>query len=246
MFLSSCVVTDYYQVFKTNTENGIVNKKEIVFEDNNCKVFYNLWKLGGDVGFNIYNKTDSDLILQLNKTFFVLNGVAYEYFQNRTFIKSESNGTTLMYYNKYPSYWNNNLTNVTGTSSTSYSTQFNEKSELTIPPKTMIDVSEFKVTNMRYVSCELAKYPSANKIRTVKYNKDNSPFVFYNLITYTIKKESYRLENRFNVSEITNYPSSEMFTFIDTTFCGRKLDFPTRVFKNETPDKFYIEYHLDK
>ena len=88
MLISSCAVTEYYQVFQTNTENGILDKNRIMFEDKNCSVYYNLWAEGGDVGFSIYNKTENDLTIYLTKSFFVLNGIAYEYYQNRTFSRS--------------------------------------------------------------------------------------------------------------------------------------------------------------
>lgn len=85
LLFSSCAVTNYYQVYKTNAEYGIIEKNKIVFEDNNCSVYYNLWTEGGNVGFSIYNKTESDLTVYLNKTFYVLNGVAYEYFKTEHF-----------------------------------------------------------------------------------------------------------------------------------------------------------------
>lgn len=244
LLLTSCAVTNYYQVYKTVIDNGIVEKNKIVFEDNNCSVYYNLWAEGGNVGFSIYNKTESDLTIYLNKTFFVLNGVAYEYFQNRTFTKSSNNGTTVTSY-LYPHYWNYNMTKVAGTSSTSFSVAYLEKPELIIPPKALINISEYNVTNARYTNCNLAKYPSRKNITTLKYSKDNSPFVFYNRITYSTQSDTLRLENKFYVSEITNYPETKMFTEIDTSDCGKKLDFPTQVFKNETPDKFYIKYTIE-
>lgn len=245
LLFTSCAVTNYYQVYKTNADNGIVDNNNIVFEDNNCSVYYNLWTEGGDVGFSIYNKTESDLTVYLTKTFFVLNGVAYDYFQNRTFSKSSNNGTTLTSYN-YPYYWNYNVTKVAGISSTSFSTSYIEKPELTIPPKTLINISEYNVTNERYINCDLAKYPTRKNIKTLKYSEDNSPFVFYNLITYATKSDTLRLENKFYVSEITNYPSTEIYRDIDTSACGRRLDFPIQVFKNVTPDKFYIKYTAER
>jgi hypothetical protein len=245
LLFTSCAVTNYYQVYKTNADNGIVDKNKIVFEDNNCSVYYNLWTEGGNVGFSIYNKTESDLTVYLTKTFFVLNGVAYEYFQNRTFSKSSNSGATVTSYN-YPYYLNYNVAKVAGTSSTSFSTSYIEKPELTIPPKTLINISEFNVTNTRYTNCDLTKYPSRKNIKTLKYGKDNSPFVFYNLITYSTKSDTLRLENKFYVSEITNYPSTEMFTNIDTSACGKKLERPIQVFKNVTPDKFYIKFTTER
>jgi hypothetical protein len=246
LFMTSCAaITDYYQVYKTNTDNGIITKDKIVFEDNNCSVYYNLWTAGGDVGFSIYNKTESDLTIHLTKTFFVLNGVAFDYFQNRTFSKLSNSATTVTSYD-YPYNWNYNVAKVAGTNSTSYSISYVEKPLLTIPPKSLINVSEYNVTNARYTDCDLVKYPSQKNIKTLKFSKENSPFIFYNLITYSTISDTVRFENKFHVSEITNYPSTEMFTEIDTSFCGRKLDLPVEVFKRLTPDKFYIKYTTER
>ncbi len=124
LFLVSCTVTkSYYQVFRTVPENGTLNRSQIIFEDNNCIVAYNLWGAdGGDVGFGIYNKTEEDLVLDLTKTFFVLNGVAYDYFQNSSSTKSNTSGSTLTTYN-YPYYYYylaRTPTRYSGTSSTSF------------------------------------------------------------------------------------------------------------------------------
>ncbi len=243
LFVSCAVTTNYYQVYKVNPENGTLINDKIIFEDKSCSVSYNLWADGGDIGFRIYNKTESDLTIDLTKTFFVLNGISYEYYQNRTFSKSSSTESTLTSYN-YPHYyyWNWNVSKVTGTNSTSFSSSFVEKPQLTIPPKTQINVFEYHVANARYVDCDLLKYPTSKTIKTVKFDKTNSPFVFYNLITYKSKGDSTRMENRFYVSEITNYPSDKMFIEVDTSMCGRKLEIPETVFKNVSPDKFYYHY----
>lgn len=244
IFLTSCSVTNYYQVYKANSENGTSSKDKIIFEDKSCSVTYNLWGEGGDIGFSIYNKTDNDMTIDLTKTFFILNGVAYEYFQNRTFTKSSSSGTTLTSYPYYYWYWT--PSKVAGTNTTSFSTSFGEKSELTIPSKTSVNVSEYHVSNSRYLNCDLLKYPSRSKMKTLKFDKSNSPFVFYNLISYKTKGDTTRLENKFYVSEITNMPSSEMVTRSYSGECGKKLDYPVKVFKDVSPDKFYIHYTKGK
>lgn len=241
IFLASCAETNYYQVFRAIPENGTLKNNSIIFEDKNCTVSYNLWSEGGDIGFSIYNKTDADLTIDLTKTFFVMNGVANEYFRNRTVSMSSSSGTTLTSY-IYPAYyWN--PAKISGTNSSSFSTSYIEKPELTIPPKTSINISEYRISNARIINCNLESYPSiGDKIYFLKYDKSISPFVFYNLITYKTKGDTRRLENRFFISEITNIPSTYMFTEIDTSDCGEKLRFPKEVFKNSTPDKFYLHY----
>lgn len=245
MLLTSCAATNYYQVYKADTENGVVNKNRIVFEDINCIVYYNLWIEGGDMGFSIFNKTENDITIDLTKTFFVLNGVANEYYQNRTFSKSSNLGTTVTSYGNNYYRNNNNAAKVASAVSTTTSTSYHERPQLTIPPKTLINISEYKVTSSRYSNCTLAKYPNRKSIKTLSFNKENSPFIFYNLITYSTLIDTVRLENKFFVSEVTNYPSTEMYITVDTSACGSKLEYPIQMFKNLSPDKFYIRYSVE-
>lgn len=246
ILLNSCAVTSYYQVYKSIPESGAIINDKIIFEDKNCSVTYDLFTEGGNFGFSIFNKSEGDLTVDLTKTFFVINSVSYEYFQNRTFTNSVGSGTTVTTNNfAYYNYWNSNSTKVSGTSSSNTSTSFEEKSELTIPALTIGNVSEYRVTNSRYSNCDLPKYPSNDKVKTMTFEKSNSPFVFYNLITYKVLGDSMRMENKFFVSEITNLPESEMLTTVETSVCGKKLDFPVKVLKKLGPDKFYVHYTKD-
>jgi hypothetical protein len=186
------------------------------------------------------------MTVDLTKSFFVLNGVAYEYYQNRTFSKSSSSGTTLTSYSYPYYYWYSNPSKVSGTNSTSFSTSFEEKQELTIPSKSSTNVSEYLVSNSVYANCDLVLYPSKRKVKTLKFEQSNSPFVFYNLITYKTKSDSARMENKFFVSEITNMPSSEILTNIYTDLCGKKSVVTQKVFKDATPDKFYVHYAVSR
>ena len=236
--LASCGVRNYYQVYKVNPEAGTLSNKNIVFEDKNCIISYDLWAVGGNIGFEIYNKTDNDLIIDLTKTFFVLNGIATEYYQKRTFTKSIGYGSGTSSSTTY-NYWNKSTT---GTNSSSFSTSYNEKSELAIPSKTKIYISEYKITDSRYLNCNMKELPSKRDNAVLKFEKNNSPFIFYNIITYYVNGEVNRFENKFHVTEIGNYRASDLKIMIDTTPCGRRLEYPKEVFKNATPDKFYLKY----
>ena len=239
--LTSCIEPYYYQLYKITADNGTIIKNKIVYEDDNCTVQYNLWEEGGNVGFSIFNKTESDLTVYLNKTFFVLNGVAQEYFQNRIFTISANRGSTVTSYN-YPIYWNHNLAKVESENSIGTSTSYSEKPQVTIPSKTRITISEYRVSQTPYFECEFDEYPTPRNIKTLQFDISNSPFIFYNLITYSNTTDTLRFENNFHVSEITNYPKSLMFDKIDTTFCGEDLNVPIHFLKHSSPDKFYIKY----
>ena len=237
---TSCVPTAYYQVYKANAESGQLTNDKIMFEDKNCKISYDLWDEGGDIGFYIFNNTENDMTLDLAKSFFVLNGVSSEYYQKRTFTKTNSSGASVST-NTY-SYLYAKPTNVSGTATSSFSTSFEEKPSVTIPPKTMIKITEFRVSTSRHINCDLPKYPSTKDIKTVKFDKTNSPFVFFNIISYTVQNETTKFENRFFVSELTNMPGANMFTNVDKSLCGTKLGTPIKAFKNVSPDKFYVKY----
>lgn len=91
LILSSCATTSFYQVYDVKPANESVTKSEMLFfEDENCKITYNLWSNGGNIGFNFYNKSDSKIYVKLTESNFILNGFAYDYFKNRTFTTSES------------------------------------------------------------------------------------------------------------------------------------------------------------
>ena len=94
VLLSSCATT-FYQVYKTTATNKMANKdNQLVYEDENCKVSYNLWGEGGNIGFRFFNKTDKNISLNLEESFFILNGISYNYYRSRVFTTSTTAGAT--------------------------------------------------------------------------------------------------------------------------------------------------------
>ena len=62
----------------------------LLYEDDNCTIFYNFWENGGNIGFKFYNKTDKIIDIDLSRSFFVKNGVAYDYYQDRVAVTATS------------------------------------------------------------------------------------------------------------------------------------------------------------
>lgn len=79
-------------MYKTKpiTDGLIVNENAIVYEDDNCLIMYDFWGEYGDFSFLIHNKGDDDLYLHLEECFYVVNGIAYDYYQNRTYTSSNT------------------------------------------------------------------------------------------------------------------------------------------------------------
>jgi hypothetical protein len=237
LFMTSCAPVNFYQLYKVSTDSGSVGNENIVFQSEDYKIEYNFWDEGGDAGFYFYNNTDADIHVDLTKSFFVLNDVAHEYFRNKTYTESQTKESSV---SAHAYSYHTGTSKVSQTASSAAT--FGQKPGITIPKKTRVKIAEFHISQGRQVSCELARYPKVRDIRTVKFDTLSSPFRFYNLISYTTGNQTKRIENHFFISELTNLPEQQTFTYIDRSPCGRKLDVPQRVFKDIAPDKFYVKY----
>lgn len=260
IILTSCVSTSYFQVYKaTPSDTLIVNGNLLVYEDENCKVSYNLWDEGGNIGFIFFNNTDKNIYLNLEESFFILNGVSYNYFRNRTFTNSANVGTSanrgttatksvtglnyldLIQTNKITA------TNTFGImSSSGFSVSFNEEKIVCIPSYTSKSITEYHINETLFRDCDLFKYPNKKQIKSKSFSKAQSPLVFSNRISYTIGKsdELITFENEFYVSEISNFPESEMFFSKKFEYCGQKSEEVLTYFKYSAADKFYIKYSV--
>lgn len=254
--MSSCATTSFYQVYNVKPiEESITNTDELFFEDENCKISYNLWANGGNIGFNFYNKTDNNIYVKLNESNFILNGFAYDYFKNRTFTTSESKSastsntstgsvavTGINVYNNIQTNQVKSSSSANLGSSVGYAVSIKEDSIICIPPKTTKRISEYSISNTLIRNCDLLKYPRRKEIKTKSYTSEKSPIVFSNRITYEINGNSKLVENDFFVSEITNYPESEFFESKYDEYCGQKSSVQTKYYKFYDIDKFYIKY----
>jgi hypothetical protein len=278
-------------VYKVNPADKLSKTdNSLIYEDENCKVLYDFWGEGGQVDFLIYNKTSENIYVNKEKSFFICNGIAYDYYRDRVFTNSSSssiissNSSTATYSysasnaiglsaSKFVSGFNyqgfkqtNSIsasiaslvaatagiaaTNTKGvTSSSGSSISYNEEKIVCIPSGTAKIIAEYNITESLYRDCNLLKYPSSKgQIKSTQFTESKSPFVFSNKIAYIVGKSDnlVTIENKFYVSEITNYPENAITEEKAEEFCGEKSYKKLKYFKNVSPDKFYIQYDKDK
>lgn len=255
--LTSCSST-YYQVYKAEAGENIKNTSNgLIYEDDNCRISYDLWNDGGSADFMIENKTEEDLHLHLEESYFILNGIAYDYFQDRVFMSSKgtaasrvnrsSNKTSLSGMNIF-NIWQTDSKTLENESAVAISSgagvSYREKEVVTIPAGTAKIFNEFQINNQLFRDCDLYKYPNKRQINTKSYSEANSPFVFGNLLAYSVGEEEIlrQIENQFYVSAITNYPEKEFVNTEKEEFCGDKGHNEIKHFKESSPDSFYIQY----
>lgn len=258
VFLTSCATASFYQVYKTTPTDKLTSKDNyLVYEDENCIVSYNLWSDGGNIGFRFYNKTDNNIYLNLEESFFILNGVAFDYFRNRVVTHSTSSGSTtsrtasssksvtgINYSDLIQTNRLQTTRSVGKLTASGYSISYSDEKVVCIPPKTSKIITEYNINETLYRDCDLFKYPTKKQINSKTFSRNNSPIVFSNRITYSLENSDKRVkfENEFYVSEISNYPESELIELKNDEYCGQKSTIKTRYFKNVAPDKFYIKY----
>jgi len=248
----------FFQVYKVKPSENIVSKENaLVYEDDNCKVYYNFWEEGGNVGFRFYNKTENQIYLNLEESFFILNGIAYDYYKNRVFTKSKTSGTSLSNsaslsesvtgVNYYDLIQTNKLeisSNIGTASSFGYSVSYNEEKIICIPAHTSKIIMEYKVNETLYRDCELFRFPTKKQIKTKTFSKSDSPIVFSNKIAYYLGNSDNLnvFKNEFFISEISNHPYSEIIEEKYDEYCGEKSLTLVKYFINDSADKFYIKY----
>jgi hypothetical protein len=256
--LTSCAVPQkpYYQVYKAEGLGNLVKKDNAyTFEDENCIISYNLWKNGGDIGFEIYNKRDENIYLNLEECFFVLNGIAHNYYKNRIFTFSKSQGIANARSSKSSSIYNSpslsnlvynaSINSIGLSSSSGSSTAYNEEKIVCIPPKTSKSVREYAISDYTYRAADLFFFPRMKQVQPKRFLVTNSPFVFGNMLAFSTEKDKslIRVENNFYVSEITNYPDFALTELKLEEYFGQKGTSYIKQFKSTPPDKFYFTYY---
>lgn len=243
--LSSCSSSTYYQLVNTKPV-GELKKTDnaVVFEDDNCKISYDLWTKGGSTLVAFENKTNEDIYLDLAATFYFMNNRAYDLYNGAT----TSNSTTTSHGGSV--YWGYGIT--TGKNVTSNSTIVTQQHQIvTIPAKMYKVIGETDVTILGelYRDCNLFLAPSRKNVTSTSFSQNDSPYTFGLRLTYYVgqNKTPIKVKNEFYVNKFTNYPKRLfMETYSDKNYgCPDERVQPKQVSKYNflAPDAFYLEYN---
>lgn len=242
LIMTSC--TSYlvqYQVYtvKSDLKQGNGSLK---YENEDCILHYNLWAEGGNPGFVMENKTDSDIFVLMDRSFYIHNGIAYNYYNNREITK----GYASTYHESinidgkviYPYY--SIFSPIDATKKVGYST--NHVSSITVKEEPVICIPPHsaKYIPVYYrISDETLYQDGETKI-------ENSPYIFRNRISYSLNDDDYikHIENKFWVSDIEDIKPNPQKT-VNSVKENKDKNNRASVNKilSESPNKFYIEYY---
>ena len=244
-FVQICTVKPVANATAAQEREGIM-----VYENQDCRVSYHLWKEGGDAGFDFYNKTDQVIHIDLSQTFFVKNGEAYDYYIPSIITQTTSSNVSL----GVAPY---GLALIGSSYGGAESVSTETPTIVSIPPKTSRSVSHHTIREQQIYDCDLNGYPvqSAN----LTYSFDNSPLTFANYITYIVgdNRDKQSIDNQFYISEVANYAIPYITTFAPhPKTCDNMLTPGEQKSKKNIPelydaslnvdntDKFFIHYSV--
>ncbi len=255
---NSCAPKVYYQVFEAEPVNEDIEKKEsaLIFDNEDCGIYYDFWGNEGDMGFRIENKTEQPLFVNLGKSYFVLNGRANDYFLNRVFTHSAGSSVSAgqaasagksvsgldavgqLLSGSYSVAQSAALTNTEG-----YAVSIPEQEVICVPAGTSKRIAKFSLYGNKIRDCDLLLYPGRKEVSRLQFNKEDSPVVFENRLVYHLADgPDQQMNHRFYVSEIVNMPKNQLLETRKEEFCGEESLMEKTFFKETPANKFYIKY----
>lgn len=254
LFTSCNTLTTYYEI--CNVSSNLVKDEAGQFEylSDGCTITYNFWSNGGNAGFVVTNESDEIVYIDLAKSFFIRNGVAYDYFLGRTttcsstFMDSSSyaaNATAYGYWKNINNYVPGAITAQKGYANShanSKGVSYCEKDVIALPPHSSKSISEYSICSNIFYGCEYDITPLNKETPSYSFDYDQSPIVFTNYITYRVGENPTlkTISNTFYIDTISFLTERAATKIVKSGCPGERTR--EKVFTVSAPDRFYIKY----
>ena len=219
LLMSSCATT-YYQVYNVESELK-ENNETYVYEDEVCKLTYNLWTGNENFSYLFENKTNKDIYIYLPNCFMLKNGIAYDCYTDRESIYKVAitgGASNLLKQNVMVQYTDKQLPVVI----------------IPAGAKKTIQTNQGLLKKVIYVCDNKIDFPK-QETKEVVYSKESSPLVFVNRIAYSFEigaTEYNYINNEFWISGYFN--NSSLKTLINSSY----RDCHTGITVYETTNKY--------
>lgn len=232
----------------------------MVFENEDCKVSYNLWALNGSMAFIFENKTNKDIFIDMTQTFFIKNGAANDYFKNRTYETRTFDALSLGYsvsktYIGIDGYWPSQYAvplfasakaMAKAQAGISAAVTVKESEYVCVPARSYKVLNYYNIYPSFEKTCDNKKDYPKNEATIKMYDEHNSPLKFKNKIAYSFQKSNSSLthiENTFWLSTIKTYSKKGAIEKRKVQEgCGDINVHKREFFKIGGPNQFYTNY----
>lgn len=231
----------FCQIGRLSSDNVILRDNNTFdYSNSDLTISYNFWSNGGKVSFTITNKSDKDIYLLTDKSYFINNGQAYDYYKNRTFITEHTTSSAKAYGYLYWAY--------ASQSSQHYAVGTHEMKEICIPAKSHKTFSEFIISKIPYRQCGFARDSQEKDGDKLTFPTiADSPIYIENRLIFNINGEIIPITNTFYVSEFINIYNGDGYAYIadyskDCNGNNTTYYQDVRYYKHDAPNCFYIPY----
>ena len=231
---SACSPLYYQQIATLSSENvSLKNDGSFVYEDGIMTIEYDFWAESGQFKFIVTNNSDEDIYLNLAESYFVDNGLAYDYYQARTYVYTSKSITSVGAKVSYA---------VAKTASEKgESIEFAEKAIVGIPAHSCKVFEEFSVATTVFRECGFVRDPSKKENAVREYNGHTSPKVIENRLVFYMGDVKIPVTNIFYVNQYQNISTEDVTESVKVEKCnGFKKE--VKVNKLSANNKFYITY----
>ena len=251
--ITSC--KQYVQVFNT-ASNLKVEDRYYVHEDANVRIFYDFWGSRGVMSMSIYNKSDKPIYIDWKKSTYINNSVKINYWEDVEIQNTASYGLARNVNVYYPLL--NGSGNVQSSNSMSITKVKKDERITFIPPKTVFTKAPVRIYALRENPMgldsdfiEVSRFDKPKKKTKVyqqSFDKDSTPLVFRNFLTYSFQEDfeaEVNVDNEFYVSAVLemNRNNFEDFLYKEGStkwYVKDEYGNPIMDYKYYEPTRFYI------
>ena len=264
LFMCQSCTKKFYQVYDVETVNLKCENKKILFENNDCEIIYNFWGKSGNLSFIFKNKTDEDIYIDMTRSFFIRNGFAYNYYNEKEYTSSIAGSVTTFassalslqqYAYELPFWIPTTITRsgqITAGNSINHSKSITtkESKQICVPAKSAKCIAGFKISDYVYLDCDNKKFNMPSKApNTLTYTESNTPLNFRNRIVYCFadndNTDGITIDNNFWVKSLTNYRYSDIIVKGTSKGCLQKAQsIPYKYMKHKAANRFYNTYEV--
>lgn len=223
LLISSCTPITYHQIATLSSNSVFVDDNGRFLSEplKDISIEYDFWGTSGKVIFTITNNSNEDIYLDLQKSFYINNGYAYDM-------------TVLT---------NVELDNKDVISHIMWSAN---NPMVCIPANSRRAFGGFNVTPTVYRECGFVRNPGYNEDAILRFSVTDSPIILENRLTFVINETSIPVNHLFYLSEIVNIAQNIVIKNESYRLnCkGINVYSPHTIYWMKASNRFYIPYSI--
>ena len=235
--LSACSSMNYAYY----SQVGTMKSEDIPMNDDGSFVFssssdilivYDFWSEYGKFSFTVMNDSDQDIYWNLSESFYINNGHAYDYYENKVLYQS-CNVQNAVSVGSYSSTVSQSKTIESNT----------EKAIVCIPAHSYKVFTKYATTSTLYRKCGLIRDPAENETAQLFFDLSNSPLVLENRLVFYKDEQKIPIVNKFYLAEIQNLHPNNVYKKIEAHNCdGSKYTESVNIMASH--NRYYIPYDI--